>query len=211
MYLHLPLPLVLLFCSILPLLSAAPTDSITNIHPAESITQATSTTSSSRSSTPFDFTSASASTPPSFIPDSTPTASASNTPQSDTSTLTSDTPFHGVSTPIFTNGPNPTGGQSNPIPSASGAHASHSASVIIILLEALGVLTGVLILLALLRCFYSYRRTPNRDRILALLHRHQLQREMEELERNPPESRRSLVAPPPYVRPPSYPDEHTQL
>ncbi|KAJ7490286.1 hypothetical protein B0H11DRAFT_1018728 [Mycena galericulata] len=88
----------------------------------------------------------------------------------------------------------------------------HPQSVVAIVFEVLGALAGFLLLLSLLRCLYSYKRTPRRDRIAAVLHRHQLQREMEELERNPPVRRHSIPPPPPYLAPPVYPeDENTPL
>ncbi|KAJ6628917.1 hypothetical protein B0H10DRAFT_104509 [Mycena sp. CBHHK59/15] len=110
--------------------------------------------------------------------------------------------------------PNPT---TAPIPFASNTHRSqpspHRQTTAAIVLEILGALAGCLLLISFMRCVYSYNRTPNRDRITAVLHRHQLQREMEELERNPPDRRGSLVEPPPpYLAPPSYPDnENTPL
>jgi len=99
------------------------------------------------------------------------------------------------------------------VPSAFHPHPRHNESTAAIVFEVLGALAGLLLFLGLLRCLYSYNRTPHRDRIAAVLHRHQLQREMEELERNPPEPRRSLEPPPPpYLAPPVYPDdEYTPL
>ncbi|KAJ7864897.1 hypothetical protein B0H13DRAFT_2068642 [Mycena leptocephala] len=90
----------------------------------------------------------------------------------------------------------------------------HHQSTSSLVFEILGAIAGILFFLSVLRCIYSYNRTPSHDRITAILHRHQLQREMEELERNPPLRRASLVEPPPpYIAPPpSYPaDEHTPL
>ncbi|KAL0949274.1 hypothetical protein HGRIS_009351 [Hohenbuehelia grisea] len=76
-----------------------------------------------------------------------------------------------------------------------------------IVFEVIGALAGVALVLSIIRCIYSYRRTPNRDRIAALVERHRLQREMEELERNPRILRPPsfVEPPPPYLpRPPSY-------
>ncbi|PPQ65569.1 hypothetical protein CVT26_000518 [Gymnopilus dilepis] len=75
--------------------------------------------------------------------------------------------------------------------------------------EVLGGLFGSLILVGLVRCCYNYRKTPSRDRIADILQRHNLQRELEELERNPAVLRRPSLrepAPPYFPRPPSYED-----
>ncbi|KAJ7180393.1 hypothetical protein C8R43DRAFT_972893 [Mycena crocata] len=106
-----------------------------------------------------------------------------------------------------------------PAPSNFHPRPPHHQSIASLVLIILGALAGIIFFLSVVRCIYSYNRTPQRDRISSILHRHQLQREMEELERNPPDLRRgSLVdPPPPYLAPPSYPDdphtadEHTPL
>ncbi|KAJ7284146.1 hypothetical protein C8J57DRAFT_754517 [Mycena rebaudengoi] len=112
--------------------------------------------------------------------------------------------------------PNPTRVPPVPFPSSSNKRPSrhhHPQPVGTIVLATLGALAGLLLLASLLRCLYSYNRTPNHDRINSILHRHQLQREMEELERHPPERHRAFIAPPPpYLPPPCYPDnENTPL
>jgi len=74
----------------------------------------------------------------------------------------------------------------------------------------LGVIAGTVILgflVAIFRCMYKYKRPPKRDRIAEVLQRHNLQCEMEELERNPYALRRTSLrepAPPYLPRPPSY-------
>lgn len=77
-----------------------------------------------------------------------------------------------------------------------------------IVFEVLGGLAASALLIGFLRCFYNYKKTPGRDRIADILQRHHLQRELEELERNPGLLRRhpSLrePAPPYFPRPPSY-------
>jgi hypothetical protein len=73
--------------------------------------------------------------------------------------------------------------------------------------EALGGILVVGMLLGFLRCCYNYKKTPRRDRIADVLRRHHLQRELEELERNPVSLRRPFLrepAPPYFPRPPSY-------
>lgn len=86
--------------------------------------------------------------------------------------------------------------------------SSHSGQKPIFVVFA--VLGGVLVsglLLGLVRCCYQYKKAPGRDRIAEILNRHNLQREMEELERNPRMLRRPSLrepAPPYYPAPPSY-------
>jgi hypothetical protein len=73
--------------------------------------------------------------------------------------------------------------------------------------EVLGGILATGMLLGFLRCCFNYRKTPRRDRIADILHRHHLQRELEELERNPVALRRPSLrepAPPYFPRPPSY-------
>ena len=69
---------------------------------------------------------------------------------------------------------------------------------------------GAFLLFMLSRCIYSWRRTPNRDRIEGLLSRHYLEREMAERERQEMEQRilrsSSIIRPPPppYISAPAY-------
>ncbi|KAJ7752794.1 hypothetical protein DFH07DRAFT_1061613 [Mycena maculata] len=194
---HLHLSFALLPCLILPLLSATPT-----------VAQDSSTPPNSVSTT----------APSSTIHDSTTVVRPPSSSNPHKLTVGVSHPGHVISTPkppIFTNRPVPTHSFGHsPAPSASQTpQAQHTVSVASIVLEVLGALAGVIFLLSLLRCLYIYYRTPARDRVTAILHRHQLQREMEELERNPRERRRSLEPPPPpYLPPPpSYDNEHTPL
>ncbi|KAK0206617.1 hypothetical protein DFS33DRAFT_1315782 [Desarmillaria ectypa] len=83
-------------------------------------------------------------------------------------------------------------------------------------LEILGGIIAIAIVLSLLRCIISYRRTPKRDRIVAIIHRHQLHREMDDLENQMSPlfncKRSSLKEPPPspyFPRPPVYELEDT--
>ena len=76
-----------------------------------------------------------------------------------------------------------------------------------IFLAAFGGVIGLGLFLGLIRCLYNYSKTPRRDRISGVLNRYRLQRELEELERNPFALRHpSLREPaPPYIpKPPSY-------
>ena len=72
------------------------------------------------------------------------------------------------------------------------------------------LLIGHFLLFMMTRCFISWRRTPNRDRIEGLLSRHYLEREMAERERQEMEQRilrsSSLLRPPPppYISAPAY-------
>ncbi|RPD66972.1 hypothetical protein L226DRAFT_608239 [Lentinus tigrinus ALCF2SS1-7] len=89
--------------------------------------------------------------------------------------------------------------------------SSHGQSAVAIVFEVLGGAVVLLIVLAIARCWYSYRRTPPRDRIGALLSRHQLEREMEEQQRDrmerinrAMEPYRWRPPPPPYQPAPAY-------
>ncbi|KAI0774459.1 hypothetical protein C8Q74DRAFT_836717 [Fomes fomentarius] len=100
-------------------------------------------------------------------------------------------------------------------PSATAAAISqpahHGQSTVAIVFEVVGAALAFFILFALARCFYSYRRTPPRDRIGAFMSRHQLEREIEELERNRLQRFAEVVdhyrwhpPPPPYQPAPAY-------
>ncbi|KAK7054164.1 hypothetical protein R3P38DRAFT_3171727 [Favolaschia claudopus] len=121
-----------------------------------------------------------------------------------------------TSTHSFVLNPGPTPSHFHrPPPSDPHRNNNNNPSATALVFEILGALAGVAFFFGVARCIYSYRRTPSHDRITSILHRHQLQREMEELERNPPQRQSSLrePPPPPYIAPPpSYPvDEHTPL
>ncbi|KAF8897842.1 hypothetical protein BD779DRAFT_405121 [Infundibulicybe gibba] len=90
-------------------------------------------------------------------------------------------------------------------PPRGGSPAGHKP--IAILFEVLGGIAGVVFLALTLRCVYVYKRTPHQDRIAAIVNRHRLQREMEELERNPRplwRPRNWEPAPPYFPPPPEY-------
>jgi len=220
---HLPLAFLLLF--LFPLLSAAPIDDpaqSTRLVPA--IVDGASTTASVTNSqaTPTAVGDKSASDSSHDPPTSTFAKSTSTH-----TTTTHKAPLTAPSKHVVPVGvpphtePVPIGGQVSrwtmsrvPGPMASHAHPfphphPHTQSTSVLVFEIIGALAGVAFVLGVLRCVWSYKRTPAADRIAAVLHRHQLQREMEELERNPPERHQSLrePPPPPYLRPPSYDGE----
>ncbi|TCD69236.1 hypothetical protein EIP91_008339 [Steccherinum ochraceum] len=115
------------------------------------------------------------------------------------------TPF-----PPFHNGP--PGPQPPRPPQAGPASRSHRRITTVGLVFAcLGGIAATLILFAMARCFYIWRRTPSRDRIAGLLQRHHLDREMEEREREDLTRRMREQAaprwkppPPPYQNAPAY-------
>ncbi|KAJ6539643.1 hypothetical protein B0H19DRAFT_1269938 [Mycena capillaripes] len=217
---HLPLAFLLY---LLPLLSAAPISNTPISHDPDD-NSSHQAVASSTSNTPT-------STPGTGIPKaaagtSTQDKSSHSAAPSITHKPTVGTTKHHVVTPtvhpvqggqITTRHPASSTRTFAPGPVPSHLHPPpprHHQSMASLVFEILGALAGVIFFLSVLRCIYSYNRTPSHDRITAILHRHQLHREMEELERNPPDRRRSLVEPPPpYVAPPpSYPDdENTPL
>jgi len=114
-------------------------------------------------------------------------------------------PTHILTPPFY--GPTPT-----PIPHIRphSPDQQNTQSPIAIVFEVLGGLVGFVLVLGFIRCLYSYKKTPDRDRIAAFVNRHQLEREMEELERNNAFHQHSYQfnpPPPPYFpKPPSYED-----
>ncbi|KAI0772114.1 hypothetical protein BD413DRAFT_475205, partial [Trametes elegans] len=77
--------------------------------------------------------------------------------------------------------------------------------------EILGGVVGLFILLGLARCYFVWRRTPAPDRVAGLISRHQLEREMGEMEQERIErlnqalaARRWQPPPPPYQPAPAY-------
>ncbi|KAI0750993.1 hypothetical protein C8Q80DRAFT_1154928 [Daedaleopsis nitida] len=98
-------------------------------------------------------------------------------------------------------------------PQGASNTTGHGQSTLAIVSEVLGGAVLLFILMSLGRCLYSYRRAPQRDRIGALLNRHQLQREMEEMERDRVDRFRQMMEstshqwrppPPPYQHAPAY-------
>ncbi|CAL1701331.1 unnamed protein product [Somion occarium] len=86
---------------------------------------------------------------------------------------------------------------------------SHHQSPVAIVFECLAGLVGLIFIVWFTRCLYQYKRTPRQDRIAALLSRHELEREMEELEREQLQRRRRRTSllrppPPPYQPAPAY-------
>ncbi|KAI0700562.1 hypothetical protein BC835DRAFT_1411913 [Cytidiella melzeri] len=112
------------------------------------------------------------------------------------------------------NHPNPP-----PFPSPSkhiDTNQSRGLSATAIAFAVLGGVFGILLMLMGVRCCYSWRRAPGRDRIHDVVSRHLLDREMEEREREEIQRRWSIFRssavsptrlvppPPPYVNAPSY-------
>jgi len=116
------------------------------------------------------------------------------------------TPFHPS---VFHPHPSSSAVPDRPIPPH---HKSQTP--IIIFFEVLGGIALLVVIVSFIRCFYVYKSTPKQDRIAAILQRHQLQRELEDIERNTQVSRRhgrfpSILEPaPPYVPPPPSYDGH---
>jgi hypothetical protein len=84
-------------------------------------------------------------------------------------------------------------------------HNSHSPKAIDIFFEVAGAIIGVVCTIGLFRCLYSWRKTPSRNRLQDVVHRHNIEREMEEQRQSTllPQ-RRWKAPPPPYIPPPIY-------
>lgn len=88
--------------------------------------------------------------------------------------------------------------------------APHGQPVVAIVFECFAGVLGLFLLAGLTRCAYKYKRAPARDRIAALISRHQLEREMAQIERSDLQRRtrpRASMAgppPPPYQPAPTY-------
>lgn len=65
-----------------------------------------------------------------------------------------------------------------------------------------GGLAGLMLVGSVGRCWWSWRKTPSRDRIETLLHRYNLEREMEQATLEPLRARVRRPPPPPYRPPP---------
>jgi len=97
----------------------------------------------------------------------------------------------------------------NNITSAPPPHPSHHQPPVAIAFEVIGGLALLSLILCCSRCVYKYKRMPERDRISAVVDRHRLERELEEMEEAQPYRRRtSLTRPPPpaYQNAPAYED-----
>ncbi|KAI0082350.1 hypothetical protein K474DRAFT_500607 [Panus rudis PR-1116 ss-1] len=86
---------------------------------------------------------------------------------------------------------------------------SHRQSTVAIVFETFAGIIGLIFFILFMRCIYRWKTAPPRDRIAALLSRHQLEREMEELEREQiaRRARRGSIIrppPPPYQHAPAY-------
>ncbi|KAI9068543.1 hypothetical protein FKP32DRAFT_142313 [Trametes sanguinea] len=98
-----------------------------------------------------------------------------------------------------------------PAPISTPAQANKGQPPIAIAFEVLGGIIALLVLIGVARCYIVWRRTPARDRIAAVVDRHQLEREMQERERERMqrlsralESRLWRPPPPPYQPAPDY-------
>ncbi|KAK0190881.1 hypothetical protein F5146DRAFT_573601 [Armillaria mellea] len=138
------------------------------------------------------------SAPTSLTDDHTLSGPSTTTPPS--STISTLSPL-----PMYTWRPSPTRN-----PSSTNGSDNHQRPIAVFL-EILGGIIALAIVLSILRCIISYKRTPRRDRIAAIIHRHQLYREMDVLEYRMSPSfiskRSSLKEPPPppyFPRPPAY-------
>ncbi|KAH9850774.1 hypothetical protein C2E23DRAFT_299190 [Lenzites betulinus] len=107
--------------------------------------------------------------------------------------------------------PNPTSPANAPPVNRPPAPSQSGQPPVAIAFEVLGGVVVLLVLAGLVRCFVVWRRTPPRDRIEALMSRHRLEREMEEMERERMErlnraleARRWHPPPPPYQPAPEY-------
>ncbi|KAH7916285.1 hypothetical protein BJ138DRAFT_1139997 [Hygrophoropsis aurantiaca] len=81
-------------------------------------------------------------------------------------------------------------------------HLHHQLEAVSVVFIVLGGIGGVTLVFFLFRCWYSYHKTPRRDRIATLLSRYNLEREMAEMEHEAPRRRWSLPLPPPPYQPP---------
>jgi len=92
-------------------------------------------------------------------------------------------------------------------PTLQTPHSSHHQPPVAIAFEVIAGFALLSLILCCGRCMYKYRRMPARDRISAILDRHRLERELEEMEEAHPYARRtSLTRPPPpaYQHAPAY-------
>ncbi|KZP04141.1 hypothetical protein FIBSPDRAFT_878832 [Athelia psychrophila] len=143
----------------------------------------------------------------------TSTTSASKT-ESSTSSLSTSAP-NTSSTPLGTQGP-PTHSThrsstipqtwtrppSTPTPQSASSNASSGPKPVAIVGIVFGTLCLVAFAAGFARCWWKYHKTPGHDRIAAMQHRHQLQREMDEQAAEPIMARVRRPPPPPYRPPP---------
>ncbi|OCH94334.1 hypothetical protein OBBRIDRAFT_165896 [Obba rivulosa] len=151
-----------------------------------------------------------ASTPVSIDSTNTPllvSISHSHGPRPTVSPGTASVPFAPHHDPP--NSPPPTA-TSPTVIGASSSHSHHQPAVAIVF-EVLAGVVGLIVVLVLGRCCYSWQKTPRQDRIAALMNRHALDREMAELERARLQERlrvrqaERVPPPPPYIPdPPAY-------
>ncbi|KIM91169.1 hypothetical protein PILCRDRAFT_166561 [Piloderma croceum F 1598] len=88
----------------------------------------------------------------------------------------------------------------SPTPHVQSHH--HHLQITSIVGIVLGAAAGLVLILSVGRCWWSWRKTPSRDRIEALMHRYNLEREMEDAVVRPLRARVRRPPPPPYRPPP---------
>jgi len=140
--------------------------------------------------------------------DATPSPSSSRSRNSTRSHRSRSTRFYyPYATPNY-NFPTPSVAHHHPQPTPTDVAESQPFALnsLSILGISIGSVAFLVLLLTLIRCCASWRRTPSRDRIAAMLNRFNLQREMEERDWEEHGRRllgsRFFVPPPPYVPPP---------
>lgn len=89
---------------------------------------------------------------------------------------------------------------SSPQEESSQTHHPITASTIVGIV--FGGLAGLVLVLSVGRCWWSWRKTPSRDRIESLMHRYDLDREMEQARVEPLREIARRLPPPPYRPPP---------
>ncbi|KAF9478177.1 hypothetical protein BDN70DRAFT_933631 [Pholiota conissans] len=189
-----PFPLFFVLLYFLLLTAAAPTSTTSTASSSSTTHRPTSASSATNAS------SASHKTSPTHIPH---VVSVSPAQQSAVIPRPGSTPTHSR-----TFNPDAPAHTRNPFQNPHVKPSRSGQKPISIVFEVLGGVAASALLLGFIRCFHNYRKTPARDRIADILHRHQLQRELEELGRNPHILRRHHSirdpAPPYFPRPPSY-------
>ena len=144
------------------------------------------------------------STSPSVILVKTSTSSHSDTNTGSTASHSTSLGTHGphisshTSPFSFSHHPQPT----STTPSSSTQHSHHRIRTMTILGIVFGGLAGFVLVLSVARCWWSWRKTPSRDRIASLMHRYNLEREMEQATVEPLRARVRRPPPPPYRHPP---------
>ena len=96
----------------------------------------------------------------------------------------------------------PTASAASPLSYGSSQTPPHPLSRLAVAGIVVGTLAAFTVMLIILRCWWHWKKTPQRNRIEALLHRYQLDREMGEAAVEPIRARVPRPPPPPYRPPP---------